>query len=1332
MKNKNLHLITLGFSLFRERFLAHKTPPEVAAETAEIERKETVLFEKINAVLKPAKALKFEPDKNPYSTELDAFVKTLPDLSVVTFENNPEKKDGKLVLKYEGGAKTLTIEGAPYKAIFWEEISTHLETLFPGKNIPAELLVLGAESGNVRDAAKYNELVDKVAKEGVSVKATDPLVAEALKELEALREKLNPQGKRQRALLESAVAQSRVKMQIELQRNEPQLPNKPKLNKSQFLELGPKAESDLDEGPDKLNIARRGVLRDQLGIDPRDWDVTTQNALNKVFIQWRHLGINVDGDPFYQTLFFILKDRLDKRPSLVEDQRRLFEDPENHLNELEKIDEEYVVAFKHFLAIKTKISKEVTDSEKVHDLQQGKGGVDKVIDKTSDFFRKNYNEFARSIREHDYATAGVYLLGIYALYKTYSHLTEGVDGAKYKKYLFYGLAAGAGLVFAKNAGYDLLKMAGFKYKDAEIAGTSLDIVTSLDLKEAQDLNSGILLKLADIRVKDLAELYTTAEASNDPVKIIPPDQFPQLFPNLRNKRGTKEYTETGHDIYVAVRALKAAYRKTLERKTGLSFEEACKKDPVLEMATVHDLCLQMDLYSPGRNAPSLLDFKKFEKAKEKLGKAFESTGKSYKFEINRPDDKGVMSASVLNLPVVVVYNAAHERYRFYYKNTFKDGKSGEEAFGEISEDGVNSRTEAGQILDKVNARMDFLAAKLVRDGYSKPTFDGRDWTSTKDLEAKPKLGLPKETETFIVNPNHDGTALTVEMRKMNMSVMMDEGLVSKSPDSLRLLIALLGGKNPKFKILSPFASAKMITVTDIDANAGTFKVSINEVNESFVIQYDTVAGEYDFADPTKEQSILKNPAFKAKLIELSTQDPRIVDSVGRFRGLLDQAPESYLMNFVNNVPKWFTEAKSGNWFGGVKLRHLDGSIAKKYTLALLEAQMSFMKSKMIVATEGSSTFTDMASKIENVKGAFSNQLLDVVNELARLVNKGENIPEDEYNSRVFNRINTMGCVSSQYKDWYSRFVHSVMDRLGGDDFRTENAKKAANVIGVFAYYTASIDDLSLDGISLNTAGPTTDEYIVKAKYVNYIVDQIGIKLTDDPNNIPINPEAWRLMSFEDFEKAPFASPEILARTTAYKTEKDYPQFDVANPQPDELFRGNTMPANMDQATFDRWIDAAGRRTDIEGEIIDRFDKAVAALKNENLDNLIGNSLKPTPVLKAQAAFKNGPTLSVNIGSNKFNVPRDKTILWGAYVGSGSIAQPVMLGLASQMAANVDARLGSYGGTVNTDLQDAYINDEVKIAIEVTIINNPACWYKVSVPRKLKAWWNNFKFSDLFN
>lgn len=1336
MKNKKSYLVTFELPLFKEKFLINKedkgNPAEAAPasspEATEITKKETLLFEKLNAALKPAQALKFERAKNPYAVQLDKKVKTLPDLTSITFDQ-AEKKDGKLVLKYDGKTKELVFEGDEYKAIFWGEISGNLDVLFKGKNVSTELVAIGIENG--KEAPKLAQLIDEIAKDPTKVKETDTLVAEALGELEKLRPKLNLGGKRERTLLGSEIEQNKARMLVELRKNEPQLPTSAKLNKSQFLAQRTTAEKDLDEGPDKLNITRRGILRDQLGINPRDWDVTTQNSLNKVFIQWRYLGINVDGDPFYQTMFFILKDRLTKRLSLVDDQKRLFEDPENHVNEIEKIDEEYAIAFRHFLAVKTKIRKEVTDSEKVADLQEGKGGLDKVMGTATDALKKNYNEFARSIRERDYATAGVYLLGIYALYKTYSSLTEGVDGAKYKKYMFYAIAAGAGYVFARNAGYDVLKMAGFKYKDAEIAGTSLDIITTSGLKEAENLNSAIVLKLAKVRVKDLSEMYTAAEAKDDKVKIIPPDKFPQLFPDLVGKSGTKEYTKTGHDIFLAVAALKAVYRNTLERKTGLTFEEACKKDPILEMATVENLCAQMDLYSPGRNAPALLDFKKFEKAKTALGKAFDSTGKLCKFDINRPDENGVMNAIVLNFPVVVVFNAAHERYRFYYKNVFKDGKSGEESFGEISETGADSKTEAGSILDKINEKMDNLTAELVKNRYSKPQFDGRDWVATKDLDAQPTLGLPKETETFIVNPNHDGTALSVEMKRANISVMMDEGLVNKSPDSLRLLLALLGGKNPKFRILSPFAAAKMISINDIDAKKGTFGVFINEVKESFTIKYDTASGAYDFVDPKKEQDLLKNKEFKYKLIELSTQDPKILDGVSRFKGLLDQAPESYLMNFVRNVPKWVTGAKSGSWFEGVKLRHLTGSIAKDYTKALLDAQMAFMKSKMIVATEGTTNFTDAAMKIENVKSAFENQLSNIVNEFTRLVNKKENIPEDEYNSKVFDKINSIGAVSAQYKHWYSKFVGFVMDNLGGDDLRHENAKKAGKIIGAFAYYTAPIDDFSLDGVDLKATGsPGTDDYVVKAKYINYVVNQIDDRLVNEPENLPNSPEAWRLLKFEEFKKNPFASPELLARTRVYKATGDYPKFDVAKPNPDAIFRDAVMPTGMDATQLNAWVNAVSKTTEIEEEITERYLKVVESLVQNNLNNLVEDNLQLGAVNNRKEGINQ--ISCINMGGKDYFLPKMKTEFINAYLANPSAPGTVTFGLTSLASDNVSGKLASYGRTIDQDLQDSIINDEVKSLIDFTILSQTDCWMKNSIPRKMKAWWDGFKFSSLFD
>ena len=367
MKNKNLHLATLGFYLFGEKFLTFVQPREAAseqsAEAAELNRKVSLLFDKVNAALKPATNLTWAPKSNPYADDLTAFVKDLPDLSNVNFDANPVKKDGKLVLKYDGGKKEVVFEGPTYRALFWTEISKQLQDLFKGKNVTNELLMIGV--ANESSAPKLNELIEQIVKDPSKVSAI--LTKEALDELDELRARLAAGTAQDREAmrvgLESQARRDSVALDVE--RNKMQLPAHSSIPNHKFIEMSEKESDRFNEGfdPWKLNIKLEG-----LQIDAHQWSTLSDAALNKVYVEWRALGIPVT-EPFYQKLFVILRDANNPQKNKLlsnPDYANWFKDPENNLNNIANITDDvgedgqgfpqaFVKAYSHFSYIKIKI-----------------------------------------------------------------------------------------------------------------------------------------------------------------------------------------------------------------------------------------------------------------------------------------------------------------------------------------------------------------------------------------------------------------------------------------------------------------------------------------------------------------------------------------------------------------------------------------------------------------------------------------------------------------------------------------------------------------------------------------------------------------------------------------------------------------------------------------------------------------------------------------------------------------------------------------------------------------------------------------------------------------
>lgn len=1120
----------LNFSLFKERFLTFKDDKalEVAqtAEAAEFQKRKDFFLEKLQALM-PGGNLKLAEGEYPYSKEMKEFFEKLPDLSKANFET-PEKKDGKLIVKYSenGEKKELVVEGPVYIALFWNELKAKLASaMFSGKNVSNALLLKGLESNAA--TPKFKELVAKLVKEGVDkVENNDSLVPLALAELDALRGSLSAESEKERDELKTELEakKDRDLLKLDLERNKIQLPSS-SLENEKFIGMSEVASEKFNAGFKPLELS---IKIEDLKMDPKQWETTTDEMLNKIYVDWRALGIPVN-EPFYAKMFSILRDasnpaknKLLKNPDYL----KWFRDPANNLVNIGKIAEDvgedhdnfpkaFVVAYSHFSYVKNQMLAMGVTHMATLDAQRN---LDRhsIADKPVDFLRTNYAKFSQAIREKDYATAGVYALGIYAIYKSFTILTKDKDGkAKYPNlgnWLFYGVAGYAGYVFAKNAGYDILKMAGLKDKDAEVRGTPMEAIAAMNLPEAQDLDYDVLLRVSEVKVDDLHSLYKKANIEGN--NFIHPSQFPQIFPDLArvghfpmgigeegladsagNTRKVltpkqKEYIRVGRQLYKVMLVLRAAYNKTLSKEEGRSFEDAMR-DPILKEAKIRHLCAIMGLYVFHTAEKGLLSSRAEEKAKEQLAVAFKAYGdNSIGFHLAESADSslkkpGIYRGTIKGFPVYMLFNIAEKKFFVYLPHEYGgDDLPGRKTIAKIPIEGeAAQKEEVGKAVSAIDDRMEKLL-NLVKVGSGRPEYDGVRWTAKVKMPGNPEFGINPPESMATITPMPDGNGLTVLMEGFDYPIDLDAANAERIPLTIGLLHEMFN--NPDLDVFKPFHGAKMLSVTDPTVGDNKFTLKISKIDKSIDVKYNPSASpKFTIAEASQEQDLLKDPSFSRMYVEALSQNPNfeLNKTFSNLENLITSVCPKGLFTHLGKII-------TGNTQGGSLSRFdvTSGGVPVNYTKMILSTAKYTLFGRLQKAVNEQKTFKGIESSRKSILADANNKFLYIHEAISKkngeLRVAGKAWDQTEFMSTVVNQLRLASTISGSYAFAQSSMEQSIyaLDLPGLDGF---DANKGAHVsagklMEVFAYHTSYLDNqeyefasgkavVGLDGLS---SGPT--------------------------------------------------------------------------------------------------------------------------------------------------------------------------------------------------------------------------------------------------------------------
>ncbi len=465
---------------------------------------------------------------------------------------NVEPIDVGEVLK--SGPKNFTIDGLAYASLVWPEIKVDVFEKLTANGLTNEqvkaALISHTNYPKLQEfiLAQAKELNSKMNRE----KPTDPVDLNIIAKEAAAQ--INVDAK----IAETGSTAARERLRARLDRDAarraamknliiPHDVNMPKPTTLQLQSL---------EASKWLVAARMRKAK----IMPAQWDINSPEGLAAMRYDFgESMGIMINDAPWVGMFNELAKasdnNFLNSQKVLLTEH---FRDPVKFEKELNTNGQEsFVVAYKAFVEFKEKASEIVASQT---DLEKNVGDKDRipVVSTVIDEVKSNVSKFTDAIRTKDWATAAIYIAGIVGAYKIYKNHGDGAIGK------FIGTAwpwiavGGLGLTVAKNAGVDLLKMAGMTGGYSDFNGNLIKELFNVNGVDISKVDSDVLLDASQIKLGDLWKAYSNPSAPNfiDPM-AADSRVFGEKFGGLTIEN--RDYKRTGEQLYILMAGVKKAY-----------------------------------------------------------------------------------------------------------------------------------------------------------------------------------------------------------------------------------------------------------------------------------------------------------------------------------------------------------------------------------------------------------------------------------------------------------------------------------------------------------------------------------------------------------------------------------------------------------------------------------------------------------------------------------------------------------------------------------------------------------------------------------------------------
>lgn len=893
-------------------------------------------------------------------------------------------------------------------------------------------------------------------------------------------------------------------------------------------------KTDLRQEEIDINRWKMNVMKENYQINWQNWKHTTPEGVQKIYQDCYNLGIVADNKPFYDSVFAILKNSADKtiNTDLADVKyKNAFLNPMDPANKdlIETLPAKgkfpggpaFMKAFGQLQYLKLVVDLQ-DKAQKSTAEKQRKATEDPIIGKGVDIVRSNLATFQKAMREGDYATAGVYALGVYAIYQTIGKKIFGGDygregeagnkGIDFKKWFLIGAAAYCGNTFLKNAGYDVLKMAGFKSGDAELQDTPMEVLSSFLQKpeyseQFKDLDGNVVLAMGDQKLSTLQELRK--ESNGKGIQFIHPRNFPAIFPDMKNvwpfkmglgEQGLKdyigmyntkispkerEYIRVGQQLYKLAYAMEITYDESLHQHhkkfQDKTYDQALQ-DPVLKHSKVRHFLESVTEYAIHREPDGIFGGKKMEDVQARLDELMRENLKGETLSLEGPIQEGSSDykGTFHGFPVVVV--AGKDGYRIYLRNTYGmkyDPTPGPNYIAKVPPSGDGVKPAFEEAIKKIDERMRELIknSPILGDKaaiLSSLKFVGGQWQCEVDDSPIPDLDIPGGKSVVIISPDEDGMSINGKNldRGERFPREILPRLVNQSDFHALRIFMSAGALNAKYDF-DPTGAPNVFTLIIGKKKQIEAKIVYDKATKKFSF----------FGGAAEEEKLFKSGSgFAEELSDALGEDERMNKQLEEWEKLIQNTGESYVYNFVTSLPNWFTGATWENIVKGIDLKHFTGSVAKNYTISLLEAQKALILTRVAGASLGAKSLSDISknydqifvpgvNSLDSLRAKFSE--MNTQNEQA-----GKNWGEATFNTTIFGEIAKIGINSNDYQGWYAQFVNEIFYKYGMDDLKKGNSLKARDVVKVFSHYTAVVDDKDLDGADLGlTVSKEGFEYI---------------------------------------------------------------------------------------------------------------------------------------------------------------------------------------------------------------------------------------------------------------
>ncbi len=1092
----------------------------------------------------------FEPQaiasNNPYLNDLVKYVNALKDS-----EMQPEvleSERGKLILKYaDASKKDIEVAGKPYFALIFPGMRRAFKQVF-GQDVEDEIIQKSLEGKLPRFTELAYALEDFLITEDTSTgyekfsKKNESLIA-------SLKEELSSPEIRARLRGESLADMTRMRGELERQ----QIANETDL--ASAFDIDPKT------GRSRVDFAKFDKLyatmsQEQLSINADNWKPFTKDGLDKMEDDWEKLGLPVN-QVFYQEKIFKQFRKCfdtDLLSGMTDAQKVLYMDPETNIDKIRAFDPDFARAWDWFKQVQQYLviqaQKGLFTAEAARDQDRTK-----FLDTLTDGVKRNLEKFKAAIRNRDWATAALYGVGVYAIYKIIKTIwgksIPGFDPARkftWGKAFIYAAGAYVGNEMLKTAGIDLLEMVGFKDIAGDVKGTQLESFYSLGVPDAEKVKGSILLKTKDFSVKELYGYYKDTNVPDAPPRWIDPAHFASngFYPQFKTLRPSdwktnEEYKFVGEQLYLIMDCLFKAYSKTLmtdespgNRYFGVDFDRLLDStDPLVWNTNVRQLVSVLAEYAPNRKSAVEIGFES--KNREAFYNIFKDTDMAPKLSrVMRPDDAQGIDGSLMGVPIVLVISPKTEsapgEYLIYYKKDYLDkggNPSKDLALGRIPMEG-ETKPAVDSTRAAIEAKMGQLTAPLQM--LEAPHYEGGQWVCKVKIPKVEKYAFIKERESKAVIVVRESGMVSIVAEDIGMEVNLDYYYDQQKMPYEGILLSYVATAIP---VLAPFYNAKKMHITnddlsDIGNKIHQFEIEVAGEKVVVICDENVVPGPKFSISEADQQKLLKAPEFRQGLVEALAEDTALNEVFEELKSLIDNAPEQYHFYLFEGFWEMlkgvsFLETPTKGW----SLDFISGSVSDNFANAVLESKKQSMLYALLGGMRSARNFEEAAAMKKKYWDDMISSLKAVAGTLSKGPPSGSTWDRSEFMLQIIDPIKRAG-VSQGYADSEEAFSLKMIKRysLKGSDIFKNPHSKLNQLKALRAYYVAPVDMPKLGRLSYQKPVPPTgvdartfeplDPYY-RESYIRYIDQQIDAKLAAFGDEIP-NPESLGLPQYEDWKK----------------------------------------------------------------------------------------------------------------------------------------------------------------------------------------------------------------------